>query len=123
MSLKSDFKNFGHAIASGAKWFATVLVPDALKVASKAEVLQPEADVLLTALAGPHAVAIADLGFNLFGTLAEKLQPLSGDALAAVSANGINLTLDTQVVNDVKTYAALIQTLLKSKGTPAPVAK
>ncbi len=123
MSLKSEFKNFAHAVASGAKWFADSLVPDAVKVAAKAQALEPEADALLTALAGPQAAAVGDLAFHAFGAIAEKLKPLSGDALAAVSANGINLVLDTQVVNDIKSYSELIEKLLASRGTPAPPAK
>jgi hypothetical protein len=123
MSLVSTFKSFGHAIAAGAKWFADTLVPDAVKVAAKAQQLEPEADALLTALAGPQAAAVADLAFHAFGAIAEKLQPLAGDALAAVSSNGINLVLDTQVVNDIKQYSALIEKLLASRGTPAPAPK
>lgn len=118
--LKGAFNNFGHAIAAGAKYFAGVLVPEAVSIANKAQALQPEADALLAAIAGPHAVEIQDLAFRIFGEVANGLVPLSQDQLAAVQANGLNLQLDTQVVNDVKQFAALIQSLLAARGTPAP---
>lgn len=121
--LKSDFKNFGHAIAAGAKYFETKLVPEAVKVASKAAELQPEADLLLSAIAGPVAVKLNDTAMYVFGQVATALEPLGADQLAAVNANGLNLTLDTQVVADVKQFTALIKQLLASRGTPAPPVK
>lgn len=120
MGLVSVFKSFAHAIAAGSKYFATKLVPEAVKVASKAQELQPEADILLTLLAGPHAAAINDLACNVLGEVANVLVPLSQDQAAAVQSSGINLKLDAQVVADVKQFSALIQQILAARGTPAP---
>lgn len=122
MSFTSVFKSFGHAIAAGAKYFE-IGVKDAMKVAQKATVLEPEADLLLTAIAGPQAAKINDLACHVLGLVAEKLQPVGQDAVDAVAANGLNLQIDTQTVLDIKAVTALIEQLLSARGTPAPAAK
>lgn len=118
--LKKDFKSFGHAIAAGAKYFESSLVPEAVKIAQGAQALQPEADALLSAIAGPQAAAMNDVALYVFGEVANALAPVSQDGLAAVQANGINLKLDLSVVQDVQKFASLIKQLLASRGTPAP---
>jgi hypothetical protein len=123
MSLKSSFVSFGHAIAAGAKYFSNVLIPDAIKVLTQAKQLEPEAEQLIGTLAGPHAQALADTILHVFGNVAEALVPLSVDALAAVTASGVNLKFDLNVINDVRGFATLIEQLLKARGTPAPAPK
>lgn len=120
MSLVTKFNNFAHAIAAGSKYFANVLIPDALKIATKAQKLEPEAEMLIGALAGPQAAALSDTIFKVFGQVANGLVPLSQDQASAVAANGLNLKLDLATVNDIKMFAALIQQLLAARGTPAP---
>ena len=121
MSLKSAFTSFAHAIAAGSKYFAIGL-SDAIKVASKVSVIQPEADLLIAAVAGPQAVKAADLGFYALGQVAEALKPLNADQTAAVAAKGLNIKLDTATVNDVKSLVAVIEAMLAARGTPAPPA-
>lgn len=125
MGLVSSFKSYGHAIAAGSKYFATHLVPEAFKIASKVQAIQPEADAILGLIAGPQAVAINDIACNILGEVANALALLSQDQLAAVQSNGLNLKLDQSVVQDVKSFALLVENLLKARGTtpPSPVAK
>lgn len=118
--MNKVFKNVGHAIATGAKYFAA-FCQDAVVVSQKAEALKPEAEMLIGAIAGPQAEAVADLGFHLLGDVAQQLEGLGADQLAAVSSNGLNLKLDQTVVDDVKKFATMIKAVLAAKGTPAPV--
>lgn len=121
MGLTSVFKSFGHAIAAGAKYFAEG-VKYAVLGAAKAEQSLPIAEDIISLIAGPQAKAIADTAYHIFGDVAHALEPLAADALAEVSAKGLNLQLDLQVLQDVKTFAELIKKILAAKGTPAPAA-
>lgn len=123
MGLVSTFKSFGHAIAAGAKYFESHLIPEAVKIANKAVELEPEVNAVFQALALPQAAAINDLACNVLGRVAQALEPLGADALTAVSANGLNIPADSQLINDVKQFSALIKQLLATRGTPAPAAK
>jgi hypothetical protein len=118
-TMNINFKNLGHAIATGAKYFE-MLVVDAVKVSAKAQVLEPEAIAVVTAVAGPQAAQLADLGFHALGDIAAALEPLNEDTMADVAAKGLNVQMDLQTMKDVKALVAVIQKLLNAKGTPAP---
>lgn len=119
MSLVSSFKNVGHAIASGAKYFEHLVV-DALKVASKVQQFEPQIDAVVGALAGPQAEAISSLSFHALGAVYQALDSANDSAVAAVAQNGVNVQLDAQAIQDIKKFGDLIKQLLAAKGTPAP---
>ena len=119
MSFASAFKNFGHAIASGAKYFEHAVV-DAIKVTAKVSAIEPEAQAVITALVGPQAAALSDLGFHLIGDVGAALSKVNADAVSAAASNGVNVSLDVQTITDVKAAVAQIEALLAAKGTPAP---
>ena len=64
--MKLTFKNFGHAIAVGAKYFIQGL-DEVVKGAAKIEGVAPEVDLLVGAVAGPQAAAISDLAGSPIG--------------------------------------------------------
>ena len=119
MSLKKSFTSFGHAIAAGAKYLEEGVL-DAIKVANKAQAVAPEVEAVVGAVAGPQAEQISDLAFHALGSVAESLQGVNTDALSAVAAKGVNVQLDVQTIQDIKTAAATIQKVLSLRGTPAP---
>jgi hypothetical protein len=117
-TFKTDFKNFGHAIAIGAKYFVQGL-DEIVKEASKAEAIAPEVELLVGALAGPQAAAMADLAFHALGDVAAALQRVDVDA-NAIKNGQINVQMDLQTINDIKAAAAVIQGLIKAKGLTIP---
>jgi len=119
MSLKTKFVSFAHAIAAGAKYFETGVL-DGIKFANKAQAVSPEVEAVIGAVAGPQAAQISDLAFHALGSLAEAAQTVNTDAVGDVAAKGLNVQLDIQTINDIKSAAATIQTVLKLRGTPAP---
>jgi hypothetical protein len=119
MAFSLSFKNLGHYFAVGFKYVA-VGISDVVKVAAKAQVVEPEVDALVGALAGPQAAAISDLAFHTLGSVAAALQNVGTDATAQVSDQGLNIQLDTQTVQDIKTAAATIEAIIKSVGGKKP---
>jgi hypothetical protein len=119
MSLKSKFTSFGHAIAAGAKYLEAGVL-DALKVANKVQTVAPEVEAVVGALAGPQAQQISDLAFHALGSIAEAAQTVNTDATGDVAAKGLNIQMDIQTINDIKSAAATIQKVLALRGTPAP---
>jgi hypothetical protein len=118
-SLKSGFKNVGHYFASGFK-AVTVGLEDVLKIAGKAQMLEPEVDAVVTALAGPAAGKISDLAFHLLGDAAAAITPVASDAEQQLIAKGLNLPLDAQFIADIKAAAAQIEQILKAIGAQKP---
>ena len=120
-AFKSAFKNFGHAIASGAKSLVA-FSQEAPTIAAKLAPVEQDAAILLGALVGPQASKIADLGFHLVGDVANALStagqiPTTGNA-------EVRLQLDANLIAEIQQVSQLIQTILNSKGAtvPAPAA-
>jgi hypothetical protein len=121
MGLTSVFKNFGHAIAAGAKYFE-VGVQDALKATAKVEKFAPEAELLIGALAGPQAATLADLGFHALGAIAQEIEKMNDLGVATAAEKGMNVMLDLATIQQVRSSVGVIKQVLVAKGTPAPAA-
>lgn len=117
-SISGTFKNLGHYFAVGAKYVATGIA-DVVKVANKAQAVEPEVDALVAALAGPTAAKISDLAFHVLGSTAAALTQVGADATAQTTAGGVSIALDTQTVADIKAAAATIEAIFKSVGVAA----
>ena len=118
-TFKNTFKNFGHAIASGAKYLETAVV-DVVKVSAKAETLAPEAEAVIGAVAGPQAAAFTDLGFHLLGDFATSLENINDEALQAVAEKGLVVNTDLATIQAVKQAVAVIKNVLHASGSPIP---
>ena len=112
-----SFKNVGHFFATvagdivkGAKAVATVMLQ-----AQKAE---PEIEAL-SSLFFPQAVELERGAFALLGMAAQAVSE-TGDAVAA---NGINITLDAQLVADIKALIGAIEKYAQSAGVAKPATK
>lgn len=121
MALATTFRNFGHAIASGAKYFVDVL-KDIVSVSQKAAAVAPQVEMIVGAIAGQKAKDISDIAFHVLGDVASALEKVGSNADSALLAKGINVTLDVATINAVKDAVGLIKTLLQGKGTPPPPA-
>jgi hypothetical protein len=113
--MSFGFKDTGH-------FFATVaadIVKGARAVASvmiKAEKAEPESEAL-TALFFPQAVELERGAFALLGVAAQAVT----DAGNAAEANGVNVTLDAQLVADIKVLIQAIEQYAQSAGIAKPV--
>lgn len=121
MSLASVFKSFGHAIASGAKYFEQGIV-DAVKVAQKVETLEPQAVAVIAAVAGPQVASISDTAFRILGDFATALKNANDDTLQAIAEKGLLVKTDVTAIQDVKGLYQTIEKMLAARGTPAPTA-
>jgi hypothetical protein len=108
------FKNIGHFFATvagdivkGARAVASVMVK-----AGKAE---PEVEAI-SALFFPQAVALERGAFALLGLAAQAVSE-AGDAAAA---NGLNITLDQQLIADIKALIQAIEQYAKAVGMMKP---
>lgn len=113
--MSFGFKDTGH-------FFATVaadIVKGARAVASvmiKAEKAEPETEAL-TALFFPQAVELERGAFALLGVAARAVT----DAGNAAEANGVNVTLDAQLVADIRVLIQAIEQYAQSAGIAKPV--
>ena len=111
-----SFTNIGH-------FFATVAADivkgarAAASVMSKAEKIEPEVEAL-TGVLFPQAVELERAGFLLLGMAAQAVSE-TGDAAAA---NGTNITLDQQLVADIKALIQAIEQYAKTVGVAKPAA-
>ena len=111
------FKNVGH-------FFATVagdIVKGARAVASvmlKAQKAEPEIEAL-SRLLFPQAVELERGAFALLGMAAQAVT----EAGSAAAANGINISLDQQLVADIKALIEAIEQYSKSAGLTKPAGK
>lgn len=121
-SLKNGFKNFGHAIAVAAKG-VSVGIKDVALVANKAQVLEPEVDLLVAALAGPLGVKVSDTAFHLLGDVAEALTKTGAAATDVAGSTGLNLTLDAALVETIKELIPVLEGIAKTGGATVPAAK
>jgi hypothetical protein len=109
-----SFKNVGH-------FFATVagdIVKGARAVASvmlKAEKVEPEIEAL-SGIFFPQAVELERGAFALLGMAAQAVTE-AGDA---AGQNGINITLDQQLIADIKALIGAIEAYAKSAGVSKP---
>jgi len=111
-----SFTNIGHFFATmaadivkGARAAASVM--------SKAEKIEPEVEAL-TGVLFPQAVELERAGFLLLGMAAQAVSE-TGDAAAA---NGANITLDQQLVADIKALIQAIEQYAKTAGIAKPAA-
>jgi hypothetical protein len=118
-TLKAGFKNFGHAIAVAAK-YTVVGLKDAITFANKAEQIAPEAEQLIGALAGPQAEAFADLAFHALGDIAQAIEKLPAELDAATAAQGLNLSLDEQFIQDVRAALPALKKIISALGAEIP---
>lgn len=119
MAFSLSFKNLGHYFATGFKYVA-IGVKDVVTFANKAQAVAPEVDALVAAFAGPTGAKVSDLAFHTLGAVAASIQTVGNDALAQSNTNGLNIQLDTQTVNDIKTAAAQIEQIIKAVGGAKP---
>ena len=122
MGFTTSFKNLGHYFAVGAK-YVSVGLSDVLKFANKAQAVAPEVDALVGALAGPQAAGLSDLAFRTLGNVAAALDGVQGDVSQLASNGVVNVPLDVQSVNDIKTAAQTIDQIFKAIGATKPTNK
>jgi hypothetical protein len=112
-----SFKNVGHFFATvagdivkGARAVATVML--------KAQKAEPEIEAL-SGLFFPQALELERGAFALLGMAAQAV----AEAGAAAGANGINITLDQQLIADIKALIQAIEQYAKSAGLTKPAGK
>ena len=115
--MSFGFSNLGH-------FFATVagdIVKGARAVGSVLGKVQGAEPVIegITSVIYPEAVAIERGAFALLGMAAHAVTE-AGDA---ASANGLNLTLDAQMVADIKALLPAFENYAQSIGLMKPPAK
>jgi len=115
--MSFGFKNIGHFFATvaadivkGARVAATVM--------RKVGNVETEVEAV-SSLFFPQAVALERGAFALLGLAAQAVSE-AGDAAAA---NGLNITLDQQLVADIKALIQAIEEYAKEVGTQKPAAK
>jgi len=115
--MSFGFKNIGHFFATvaadivkGARVAATVM--------RKVGNVETEVEAV-SSLFFPQAVALERGAFALLGLAAQAVSE-AGDAAAA---NGLNITLDQQLVADIQALIQAIEEYAKEVGTQKPAAK
>jgi hypothetical protein len=109
-----SFKNIGHFFAT----VASDIVKGAKAVAhgmQQAQKAEPEIEAL-TGLVFPQAVELERGAFALLGMAAQAV----GETGDAVAANGVNITLDAQLVADIKGLIAAIEKYAQTAGVTKP---
>lgn len=113
--MSFSFSSIGHFFASVAN--------DIVKVAkvvgpiyTKIDSAEPTVE-LLSSLVFPSAVPLERGAFALLGMAAQVVQE-AGDA---AGAGGLNITLDQQLVQDIKTLIPAIEAYAKQFGITKPV--
>jgi hypothetical protein len=109
-----SFKNIGHFFAT----VASDIVKGAKAVAlgmQQAQKAEPEIEAL-TGLVFPQAVELERGAFALLGMAAQAV----GETGDAVAANGVNITLDAQLVADIKGLIAAVEKYAQTAGVTQP---
>lgn len=119
MGFTTIFKNFGHAVATAAKYTVTG-IKDVVLFANKAQAVAPEVELLFGALAGPLGTKISDLAFHALGDLATAIEPLAGDIDATTAAKGLNVQMDVQTINDIKAAIPQLKAIIAAVGGKVP---
>lgn len=118
-TLAKGFKNFGHAIATAGKYIA-IGVKDVVLVANKSQAIAPELEALAGALAGPLGIKVTDTAMHLLGDVANHLMTIGTDASVVGASTGLNLTLDTALINDIKALIPVLTGVVESVGGKVP---
>jgi len=111
-----SFKSIGHFFAA----MANDIVKGARAVGNamaKASAAEPEIEAI-TGLLFPQAVELERGAFSLLGLAAHAVSATG----AAAGANGLNITLDAQLVADIKALIPAIEQYAKSAGVQKPAA-
>jgi hypothetical protein len=67
----------------------------------------------VTALVSPQAANIERVGFEVLGVVIKAIE----DAGAAAGANGLNVTLDAQLVSDIKAISTAVKVAMPGTAT------
>jgi hypothetical protein len=119
--MSFSFKNFGHAIASGAKHFEEY-AKDAVSFLAKVQGAKPAVELVASAVS-PKAADYADLAFRVLGDYAaavEKVSSAGTDLNTAVSSGGLNVPADIATVQAVKEAIEVIKSLIAARGAVVP---
>ena len=121
LTLQSIKNEFGHAaqdIVKVAKAIKSAVSAAAAEAPALVADLQKAAPTIegLTALAAPQFVAVEQLAFNAFGVVANAVEA----AGPAAAANGVSITLDQALINDVKAVLPAIKSFMSKNSTSAP---
>lgn len=112
-----NFKNLGHAIASGAKHFEDY-AKNAVAFLAKVKGAEPAVELILKAVA-PQATEYADLAFHALGDIVaaiEKAEAAGVQVGSAATANGLNVQMDLDTINAIKAAGAAIKSVVSSIG-------
>ena len=96
-----------HALATAASDTVKVAKFVETKVLPALKTAQAEAPTIeaVTALVSPQAADIERMGFAVLGVVIKAID----DAGTAAGANGLNVTLDAQLVADIKSIASTVK--------------
>lgn len=121
MGFTNVFKNFGHAIATAAKYTVTGIA-DVVKFANKAQAVEPGVELLIGALAGPQAAKISDLAFHALGDIATALEKVGGNLDQAQAAGGLNVQMDLATIQAIKDVLPVLKGVIAAVGGSVPPA-
>jgi hypothetical protein len=105
--MSALLNSFEHALASAASDVVKVakfVEQSVLPVLKNAQADAPTIQAL-TAVDSPQAANIERLGFAVLGVVIKAIE----DAGAAAGANGLNVSLDAQLVADIKSIAGTVK--------------
>src|SRR5215813_9487972 len=104
-----------HALASAASHLIKVakfVEQSVLAVLKKAQADAPTIEAVTT-LVSPQAANIERVGFAVLGLVIKAID----DAGTAAGANGLNVTLDAQLVADIKSIAPVVKGAVPAAAT------
>jgi hypothetical protein len=111
------FTNVEHALAAAAQDVvktAKFVETSVLPVLKQAQANQSTIESI-TSLVSPQAANIERAGFAVLGVIINAIDA----AGSAASANGLNVSLDAQLVADVKAIAAAVKGAMPAAAAPA----
>lgn len=111
-SIGHFFATVGHGIVKAAQ----VVVTKAPVIESDAQKAQPIVDAVLGVTLGPVAQQLERAAFQLFGNAVAVVS----EAKDAVSASGLSVPLDAQLIADLKALAPQFEMLAASLGIGKP---
>jgi hypothetical protein len=123
INLQSVKNAFGHAaqdIVKVGKAIKSAVAAAAAEAPALVADLQKAAPTIegLTALAAPEFVAVEQLAFNAFGVIANAVEA----AGPAAASNGLSISLDQTLINDVKAILPAVKSFMAKNATSAPAA-
>jgi hypothetical protein len=111
-ALISSFEHAPATAASVTLKVAKFVERSVLPVLKKAQADQSTIEAV-TSLVSPQAANIERVGFAVLGVVINALD----DANAAASTSGLNVTLDAQLVSDIKSIATAVKGAVPVTGT------